>query len=340
VRTRSGAPELTRAHAFAVRPEENVTYVRIFRPGRGRWTVTAGPGSTITRVLRADGLPKPKVHVRVERARGGKRVLSWRLRPLPGQRVRLFERGKGGGLRAIRTVSKRRGRLRFRPGPGLGRRRQVIAVVESRGFPRDSLTVARFKAPRELPSRPKWIRLKRGKRALLVRWARARGARRYAVNLRLLDGRRVTLVTAGRRLVVGDVPAIDGGTVRVAGIRSDNVAGRANAVRLRPRPQFSFGELTRNRRRGTAKLVLELPGPGTVRLTRSRAVRGARVTRKRDGAGQIAVPIRPRGEAKRKLDRATNGTTVRVNVPLRITYRPRGGEPRTKSKRVHLVRSG
>jgi hypothetical protein len=254
--------------------------------------------------------------------------------------VRLFERGKGGGLEAIQTVRKRRGQLRFRPRPGLGRRRQVVAMVESRGFPRESLTVARFQAPRELPSRPKWVRLGRGKRALLVRWGRSRGARRYAVNLRLLDGRRVTLVTAKRRLLVGDVPAIDGGTVRVAGIRSDNVAGRANAVRLRPRPQFSFGRLTRNRTRGTAKLVLELPGPGTVRLSRSRTVRGARVARKRAGSGQIAVPIGARGKAQRKLDRARRGATVRVTVPIRITYRARGGEPRAKAKRVQLVRRG
>ena len=340
VRTLAGAPELNGAYAFAVRPEDNVTYVRIFRPQSGRWTVATQPGSTITRVLRADGLPKPKVRVRVKKARGGNWLLAWRLRRLPGQRVRLLERGKGGGLRAIRTVSTRRGKLRFRPRPGLGRRREVIAVVESKGFPRDSLTVARFKAPRELPSRPKWVRLKRGKRALLVRWGRSRRATRYAVNLGLLDGRRVTLVTAKRRLLVSDVPAIDGGSVRVAGIRSDNVAGPVNAVRLRPRPQFSFGKLTRNRKRGTARLVLELPGSGTVRLTQRPTVRGAQVARKDVGAGQVAVPIRARGRAKRKLDRARKGATVRVSVPVRLTYRPRAGEPRTKSKRVQLVRRG
>ena len=152
----------------------------------------------------------------MRRARRGQRLLSWRLRPLPGQRVRLFERGTGGGMHALRTVSKRRGTLRFRPALGLGRRRQIVAVVESRGFPRASLTVARFKAPRDsLPSRPKRVTLKRANgNRLVIRWSRSRRARRYAVNLRLRDGRRVTHVTRKRRLVVGRVPAIDAGTVQ------------------------------------------------------------------------------------------------------------------------------
>jgi hypothetical protein len=183
------------------------------------------------------------------------------------------------------------------------------------------------------------VTLKRSKRKLLVRWGHSPGAQRYAVNLRLLDGRRVTHVTAKRRLVVDNVPAIDGGIVWVAGIRSDNVPGRAAAARLRARPQFSFSKLTRNRKRGTARLVLKVPGPGTVRLTQRATVRGARVARSHEGPGQIAVPIRARGKAKRELDRARKGTTVRVDVPVRITYRPKGGEQRTKSKRVQLVRS-
>ena len=68
VTTRAGAPALTAGHAFAARPQENRTYVRIFRPKPGRWTVTPQPGATITRVLRADGLGKPSVHARVSRA--------------------------------------------------------------------------------------------------------------------------------------------------------------------------------------------------------------------------------------------------------------------------------
>ena len=146
-------------------------------------------------------------------------------------------------------------------------------------------------------------------------------------------------MTAKRRLLVSDVPAIDGGSVRVAGIRSDNVAGPANAVRLRPRPQFSLGKLTRNRKQGTARLVLELPGPGTVQLTQRPTVRGAQVARKDEGSGQVAVPIRARGRAKRKLDRARKGATVRVSVPVRVTYHPRGGDPRTKTQRLQLVRT-
>jgi hypothetical protein len=249
VTTRAGAPELTGSHAFAVRPEEELTYVRIFRPTRGRWTVTPQTGSTITRVLRADGLPKPEVRVHLGRARRGQRQLSWQLRRLPGQRVRLFERGTGGAMHALRTVSQRRGKLRFTPALGLGRRRQIVGLVESRGVPRESLEVAHFTAPADsLPSRPNRVSLKRANgNRLVIRWSRSRGATRYAVNLRLRDGRRVTHVTPRRRLVAGDVPAIDGGAVSVAGLRADNLPGPARQATLKPRPKLELSARGRQR---------------------------------------------------------------------------------------------
>jgi len=87
----------------------------------------------------------------------------------------------------------------------------------------------------------------------VIRWSRSRRTGRYAVNLRLHDGRRVTHLTRRRRLVVGQVPAIDGGTVRVAGLRADNLAGPARQATLRPRPKV---ELSAGRRQRLGQLAV------------------------------------------------------------------------------------
>ena len=170
---------------------------------------------------------------------------------------------------AIGTVRERRGKLRFKPTAGLGRRRQIVAVVESRGIPRASLTVARFRAPRDrLPGRPRRVRLSRkAGDKLVIRWSRSSAAGRYAVNLRLRDGRRVTHVTRKRRLVVGDVPAIDAGTVRVAGLRADNRPGPARKARLKPRPKVELRARRRQRLRKLAIIVGCGGQPCSVRAT-------------------------------------------------------------------------
>lgn len=343
VTTRAGAPALTARHAFAVRPHENRTYVRIFRPRPGRWTVTPQPGATITRVLRADGLPKPAVHARVRRARRGQLLLSWRLRRLPGQRVRLVERGTGGGLHALRTVRARRGTLRFKPALGLGRRRQVVAVVESRGLPRASLVIARYQAPPDsVPSRPSKLTLKRSTgRTLMIRWTRSRGAQRYAVNLRLRDGRRVTHVTRKRRLVVADVPAINAGTVRVAGLRADNLAGPARAATLRPRPKL---ELTAQRTQRLGGLAIAV-GCGAqdchVRASGTVKVNGvAKPFKLRPASAKVAaeehksVRLKPTRAARRRLAKLLERGR---RAWARLAVGPAGGEA-TERVRVRLTR--
>jgi hypothetical protein len=92
---------------------------------------------------------------------------------------------------------------------------------------------------------------------------------------------------------------------------------------------FRIGKAKRNEKRGTARLAVKLPGPGSIELATTKTVKGK--TKRVAGAGSVKLPIKPRGQAKRRLQR-TGKTTVKA----KITFAPAGGEPNTDSKRVKL----
>ncbi|GIK76517.1 MAG: hypothetical protein KJ006_06160 [Thermoleophilia bacterium] len=96
-----------------------------------------------------------------------------------------------------------------------------------------------------------------------------------------------------------------------------------------PSSEFSFGKLKLNRDRGTAKLAVELPGPGEVTLAGEHLTA---VGKHPVAAGEVSLKVKPRGKAKRSL-RRRGRTTVRPNV----TFIPTGGEARTRVKRVRLI---
>jgi hypothetical protein len=87
----------------------------------------------------------------------------------------------------------------------------------------------------------------------------------------------------------------------------------------------------RNLRRGTAKLLIEVSGAGTVSLARDRNVKGA--TRRPKAAGRVKLPLVPRGPAREQLFEKG-----RVKVLARVTFRPAEGEPLTRSWRRPLIR--
>jgi hypothetical protein len=97
--------------------------------------------------------------------------------------------------------------------------------------------------------------------------------------------------------------------------------------------EFCLGDVRHNPRRGTARLLVTAPGPGRVVLERRPGVKRFAVLNEAEAASDVALRVRPRGKAKRRLAR-----TGRVRVRAQVTYRPRVGEPRTKGRRVWLVR--
>jgi hypothetical protein len=104
-----------------------------------------------------------------------------------------------------------------------------------------------------------------------------------------------------------------------------------------PSNRFRFGKLKRNKRKGTAILFVRVPGPGKLVLAKTKKLKGARKRAKK--AGKVRLPIRPRGKAKRRLAaRAAGKGPGRLKVRVRVTFTPDGGSPRTKSKRLKLVK--
>jgi sugar lactone lactonase YvrE len=95
-----------------------------------------------------------------------------------------------------------------------------------------------------------------------------------------------------------------------------------------PSNEFKIGKLKLNRKRGTATLLVEVPGAGTV-LLRGKGLR--RVTRSARRAGRILLPVRPVGRFKRRLDR-----TGVVRLRALLTYTPTGGSAATQAKKLAL----
>jgi hypothetical protein len=98
-----------------------------------------------------------------------------------------------------------------------------------------------------------------------------------------------------------------------------------------PSNAFRFGKLKRDKKKGTARLTVNFPGPGTFSLT------GKGVVAKRSvvvtGAGNGALTIRPKGRWRRVLLRKG-----KVKLKIALTFTPSGGEARTRTRVVKLVK--
>jgi hypothetical protein len=81
-----------------------------------------------------------------------------------------------------------------------------------------------------------------------------------------------------------------------------------------PSNSFRVGKLTLNRRKGTAKLTIFIPGPGKMTLA---------------GAGLL----RQATESKKRRKLAHQG---KIKVTAKLTFLPTGGTARTKKKKIVL----
>jgi hypothetical protein len=230
-----GSPVVNSRFAVLQDANESATDVLIRKPA-GTWTVTTPDGSpTVAGVATADVLERPDVSARVSGS-GAKRTLSWKLTPRPGQKVTFAEKGADSAA-VLKTTSAARGRVRFTPAGGNGRKRSIVAMVQQSGAPRETLTVARYTAPAwRKPARPSRVRAKRSGSSLIVTWRAAAGAARYSVFVTSADGDREVFILPARkrRLKVRDIQKDDRATVKVTGLRSDNVPGRAATLKLKP----------------------------------------------------------------------------------------------------------
>jgi sugar lactone lactonase YvrE len=107
----------------------------------------------------------------------------------------------------------------------------------------------------------------------------------------------------------------------------------------KPSNLFSFGKLKRNKKRGTAKLTVNVPGPGTLTLA-GKGVVGQRpahqdgaAARTVSAAGQVKLLIKAKGKAKKKLTKRG-----KAKVKINVTFTPTGGDPNSKAKTIKLIK--
>ena len=203
-------------------------------------TLSDDDGVRIRRVLQASGLPEPSVRAQV-RGRGRARTLSWRLRRIPGQRVKFVESARDV-RRVIGTATAARGSLRFRPAVGRGGRRQILALVEQDGRPRVTLTLGSYVAsspPR--PTRPRSLRVVRRGAALSIQWRPGTRGFRHAVYVALSDGQGLLRIAGpqARSVRIAGVQRSVGARVTVTGLTRVNRKGPAARTSIRPRRRTS-----------------------------------------------------------------------------------------------------
>jgi hypothetical protein len=212
--------------------EESTAYIVVARPVAGDWTLTVDQGSTpVAQVLRAGALPSPRVRARVRRGR-----LAYSASGRRGQQIEFVERGPEVHRR-IATTSRSRGSVRFRPAEGPAGIREVVAVVLQDGVPRDSTTVARFRARTVRAGRPGAVRVRRTSRSARVTWRGASGAATYNVRVRISDGRSLLFRAGARRrsVTVRGVARRMRVTASVRGVTRGGRAGKARIATSRGR---------------------------------------------------------------------------------------------------------
>jgi hypothetical protein len=99
--------------------------------------------------------------------------------------------------------------------------------------------------------------------------------------------------------------------------------------------EFTFGQVSKNKRRGTATLAVAVPCPGQLALSGkglkpSGATAAGAPAR---AAATVQLLIKPKGVKRRKLERAG-----RVKVKPKVTYTPTNGAPTTASTKIKLVK--
>jgi hypothetical protein len=219
---------------YAAETRNGRTYVIVNHPKGGKWTIAADGAVPITRIRQATGLPKPRVTGKV----GGKsrsRVLTWKLRKIPGQVVAFAEIGKDV-RRVITSTSKARGSVKFTPADGPAGLRKIEAIVQEDGRPRATLQVASYRAPAApKPGKPSAVKLVRKGTKLVVSWKPHPAGFRTAVSAMLSDGRKlVTVVSAKARSVIFTAVARSTtGKITVMGLTAGNSKGPAVHVKLK-----------------------------------------------------------------------------------------------------------
>jgi hypothetical protein len=146
----------------------------------------------------------------------------------------------------------------------------------------------------------------------------------------------ITVTAVDDLPVAGDdskTPAEDSGSTAIETVAVTAVAEATPAPpdtqHASPDNSFSFVKLKRNLNKGTAKLRVNVPGAGKLRLKKTKRVR--RDADQVPAGSKVWLKVRPRPKAKQRLAEAGN-----AKGRARVIYTPTGGEPITESRKVKL----
>jgi hypothetical protein len=150
----------------------------------------------------------------------------------------------------------------------------------------------------------------------------------------------------------GDQVALQDSVARLAVVRAADGSGRAQVGAFfvtrpswgikqvapptpPPTNAFSFGALSRNKKKGTATQTLTVPGSGELVVGGSGVV-SQRVTAKSASrlfvtAGEVKVPIEATGKPLKKL-----GKNGKAKVTVSFTFTPDGGTANTQTRKIKL----
>lgn len=95
------------------------------------------------------------------------------------------------------------------------------------------------------------------------------------------------------------------------------------------KPNFTFGKIKRNTRKGTAKLYVNVPGPGDLALEGTG--RSKSDTTQANSQGNVFLNVKPNAKGKRKL---RNKGKLPVNAV--VTYTADNEQPETEATPVTL----
>jgi hypothetical protein len=121
-------------------------------------------------------------------------------------------------------------------------------------------------------------------------------------------------------------PAPAGGGSVDSGGSSGAGAGGGGDGAAAPADSFRIADVRLDRRHGTARITVEVPGPGTVALAGVMPQR-----REAERAGEVTLPVLPRRGSRRLLER--RGW---VRVRLTVTFVPGGGPPSSRGLSLRL----
>ncbi len=99
-----------------------------------------------------------------------------------------------------------------------------------------------------------------------------------------------------------------------------------------PANTISLGKVKLDKKKGTATLVVKVPGPGSLVLSGKQV---KKVSKTAANAGNVKLAVKPKGAAKDSL--ARKGT---AKVKVRVSFTPVGGQANAKTTSIKLVKRG